>query len=81
VLIGRDKRVPPNLDVTSTSLRKIGRGALVVPGEREWMIERYPSDPTSGSLRKRNGTEGATSVPCAFADLCEAGSKPTVASR
>jgi len=46
-------------DVTSTSLRsspaakgfpKNRRGTLVVPGEGEWVINWYRSDPTSGSL-------------------------------
>ena len=48
---GRDKHVPPNTDPTSRSLREIvRRGTLVVPGERELIIERGTTDLTSRSL-------------------------------
>jgi len=37
-----DKQVPPNGR----------RGTLVVPDAQGWVINRYASDPTSGSLRE-----------------------------
>ena len=41
-----------NTDLTSTSLRGIfRRGTLVVPGDRQWKIERLMADVTSTSLR------------------------------
>gem|GEM_PF-2946844 len=47
-------------DLTSTSLRKrIRRGTLVVPGQRELIIERCTADVTSTSLQKADLTSGS----------------------
>ncbi|GIX02282.1 MAG: hypothetical protein KatS3mg112_1219 [Thermogutta sp.] len=61
---GPDRQVPPEVDVTGRSLRRVfRRGTLVVPDEAQWIIQgrrRGPDkqvppevDVTGTSLRKR----------------------------
>ncbi|GIX01803.1 MAG: hypothetical protein KatS3mg112_0740 [Thermogutta sp.] len=52
---GPDKRVPPDVNAETRSLRIFRRGTLVVPGDRGWMIKRQAADVTSTYLRGRRG--------------------------